>query len=106
MAPIDLGPAILASTGHSIHAAPYHRNNGGNLAMLHTMMAPPAEARQMLRRHQTSYIALCRGSLELMELERDARDGLAARLERGDVPDFLEPVELRPAGRLAVWRVR
>jgi len=105
MAPIDLGPGILVATAHSIYAAPYHRNNDGNIVMLRTMMAPPAEARQLLQRHEATYLVLCRGSLELMEPEQDAPNGLAALLGRGETPDFLEPVE-GPLGQLAVWRVR
>ena len=34
LAPIDLGPRILLDTPHGIVAAPYHRNNAGNLAAL------------------------------------------------------------------------
>src|SRR6266849_5806161 len=34
MAPIDLGPMILADTDHAVFAAPYHRNNDGIVAML------------------------------------------------------------------------
>ncbi len=48
MAPIDLGPGILAATDHSVFAAPYHRNNDGNRAMLSLMLADPAAARRML----------------------------------------------------------
>jgi hypothetical protein len=106
MAPIDLGPAILAATEHSIFAAPYHRNNGGNLAMLHLMLAAPREAQQMLSDRQVDYVALCLGSLEQAEFKQLAPDGLGARLGRGAIPDFLQPLELEPGSRLAVWRVR
>ena len=87
-------------------AAPYHRNNDGNLAMIRTMMAAPDEARRILRERGADYVVLCRGSLELLELTDMAPEGLAARLGRGDVPDFLQPVELSSAGNLTVWRVR
>ena len=61
MAPIDLGPAILAATDHAVFAAPYHRNNDGNLVMLNAMMLrprgcapdpfrPPGRLRRHLRR--------------------------------------------------------
>ena len=106
IAPIDLGPGILAATGHSVFAAPYHRNNDGNLAMIRTMMASPDEARRILKERQADYVALCRGSLELLELTDMAPDGLAARLGRGAVPDFLQAVPLDAAGNLTVWRVR
>jgi hypothetical protein len=106
MAPIDLGPAILAATGHSIFAAPYHRNNDGNLAMLHFMLAPPALARQILADRGVDYIALCRGNSEWAELSDLAPDGLAARLDRGQTPDFLRPLDhVDPSGKLSVWRV-
>lgn len=106
IAPIDLGPGILAATDHSVFAGPYHRNNDGNLAMIRAMMAAPAAAHRLLRERQVDYVVLCRGSLELLELTDMAPDGLAARLGRGEVPDFLQPVELGPANNLTAWRVR
>lgn len=106
IAPIDLGPSILAATEHSVFAGPYHRNNDGNLAMIRAMMADPDTARRILGDRQADYLALCRGSLELKELLDLAPDGLAARLGRGEVPDFLQPVTLTLSGNLTVWRVR
>ena len=106
IAPIDLGPGILVATEHSVFAAPYHRNNDGNLAMIRAMMAAPDAARRILREREADYVALCRGSLELLELTEMAPDGLAARLGRNEVPDFLQPVELNSADNLTVWRVR
>ena len=106
VAPIDLGPGILAATQHSVFAAPYHRNNDGNLVMIRTMMASPDDAHRILRDHQVDYVVLCRGSLELMELMDMAPDGLAARLERGNAPDFLQLLEFGPAGHLRAWRIR
>ena len=105
IAPIDLGPGILVATPHSVFAAPYHRNNDGNLAMIKAMMAAPDAAHRLLKERQVDYVVLCRGSLELLELTDIAPDGLAARLGRGEVPDFLQPVELGPANNLTAWRV-
>jgi hypothetical protein len=31
---------------------------------------------------------------------------LAARLGRGETPDFLEPLDLDPTHKISVWRVR
>lgn len=106
IAPIDLGPGILAATEHSVFSGPYHRNNDGNLVMIRAMMADPDTARRILGERQVDYVALCRGSLELKELLELAPDGLAARLGRGEVPDFLQPVTLSAPGNLTVWRVR
>ena len=107
MAPIDLGPAILAVTAHSIFAAPYHRNNDGNLAMLQVMLAAPPLAQQILSDRHVDYIVMCPGNLEQAEFSKLAPDGLAARLGSGRIPDFLQPLDhLDPAGKLAVWQVR
>ena len=107
MAPIDLGPAILVETNHDIFAAPYHRNNDGNLAMLKLMLAPPPLARQMLSDRHVDYLAVCKVPLLHgdMIIQR-APGGLAALLARGETPEFLEPIDLGPAAKIAVWRPR
>jgi hypothetical protein len=105
MAPIDLGPAILAATRHSVFAAPYHRNNDGNLAMIHTMLGAPQAVRDILRDRKVDYIVMCAGGFEQIEFSKLSPDGLAARLNRGDVPDFLQPLDLGPSSRLVAWRV-
>jgi hypothetical protein len=106
MAPIDLGPAILAATPHTVFAAPYHRNNDGNLAMLNLMLAVPPAAGQASAERDFDYIALCRNPIEQADFEEVAPDGLAARLGRGETFEFLQPLDLDPSGKLAVWRAR
>ena len=106
MASIDLGPAILAATEHEIFAAPYHRNNDGNLAMMEVMLSPPQAARQMLTDRHVDYVVICRGAPDQADFLKLAPDGLAARLGRGDRPDFLEPLTRDPKANLSVWRVR
>jgi hypothetical protein len=105
MAPIDIGPAILVETNHDIFAAPYHRNNDGNLAMLKLMLAPPPIARQMLSDHHVDYVIICRTAPDLAIIER-APDGLAAQLGRGETPEFLEPIYLGPTAKISAWRLR
>ena len=105
VAPIDLGPAILAATEHSVFAAPYHRNNDGNLAMVQVMLAEPAIAQQILSDRRADYIVLCAGGFDQIEFSKLAPNGLAAHLGRGEIPNFLEPLDLDPSGKLIVWRV-
>ena len=104
MAPIDSGPAILAATSHSVFAAPYHRNNNGNLAMLNAMLATRDRADQMLV--NVDYVIICPAAADQADFEQMAPDGLAARLNRGDAPGFLEPVTLVGAPKFSAWRVR
>jgi hypothetical protein len=105
MAPIDLGPMILADTDHAVFAAPYHRNNDGNLAMLKLMLAPIPAARQILSDRRVDYVVICATAPE-QDVVKIAPDGLAARLGRGETPDFLERLDLDPTHKLLVWRVR
>jgi hypothetical protein len=104
MAPIDLGPAILAETDHEVFAAPYHRNNDGMVTMLKLMLAPLPAARQILSDRRVDYLVTC--SAPDRDLVKLAPDGLAARLGRGETPDFLEPLDLDPTHKISVWRVR
>lgn len=106
LAPIDLGPAILAATGHAVFAAPYHRNNDGNLAMLNVMLSAPEAARRILSERQIDYVVICADSADQTDFIRLSPDGLAARLGRGESPDFLQPLDLDPTREIAVWRVR
>ena len=105
MAPIDLGPAILVNTDHAVFAAPYHRNNDGNVAMLKLMLAPVPAARQILSDRRVDYVVICSTAPE-QDFVKLAPDGLAARLGRGETPDFLERLDLDPTHKIAVWRVR
>jgi len=105
MAPVDLGPAILAETNHEVFAAPYHRNNDGNAAMLKLMLAPLPTAQQILLHRRADYVVTCSATPDpgIIKL---APDGLEARLGRGETPDFLEPLDLGPTHKISVWRVR
>ena len=105
MAPIDLGPAILAETNHDVFAAPYHRNNDGNLAMLKLMLALPSVAHQMLSDRYVDYVVICRTAPNRNIIER-APDGLEAKLARGETPEFLESIDLGPAAKISAWRLR
>jgi hypothetical protein len=105
MAPVDLGPMILAATDHAVFAAPYHRNNDGIVAQLRLMLAPLPAARQILRDHRVDYVVTCSGAID-EDFAKLAPDGLAARLARGETPDFLEPLDLDPSRKISVWRVR
>ena len=105
MAPIDLGPAILAETTHDVFAAPYHRNNDGNAALIKLMLAPLPTARQILSDHRVDYLITCSAATDRNVIKL-APEGLEARLGRGETPDFLERLDLDPAHKISVWRVR
>lgn len=102
---IDLGPAILAETPHSIIAAPYHRNVAGNGAMLDVMLGSDAVARRVLTERAIDYVVICPSAAEQANYAREAPQGLAARLVKGETPDFLVRLPLEGGNGLMAWRV-
>jgi hypothetical protein len=92
VAPIDAGSYVLAFTRHRVVAAPYHRNNHGNLIMLETFLAEPRSAEALLRANGVDYVALCTDLRETATLAERAPNGLAAALLKGEIPAFLSPV--------------
>jgi hypothetical protein len=89
-----------------VFAAPYHRNNDGNLAMVNVMLSAPEAARQILSDRHVDYVVICAASSDQSNFIRLAPDGLAVRLGRGENADFLERLDLDPTHKLAAWRVR
>ena len=102
-APIDAGPFLLAHTGLSVLAAPYHRDNAGNHAVIAGFLAPPDEARSIVRATGARYLMTCGDETGLER--RAAPEGLAAALAADRVPDWLVPVSLG-ATPFRVYRVR
>ena len=105
MAPLDLGPAILAETSHDVFAGPYHRNNDGNTAFLRLMLAPLPTAQQILSDRRVDYVITCSAAPD-PNIIKLAPEGLEARLSRGETPEFLEPIDLGPAAKISAWRPR
>lgn len=103
---IDIGPTILYETAHSIFAAPYHRNGGGNRAAFDLLLGDDAAARRVIAGKGIDYVAICPGAPEHFNYSRAALQGLAARLGRGEVPDYLEALPGDAKATLRVFRVR
>ncbi|MBP1183090.1 hypothetical protein [Methylobacterium sp. PvR107] len=104
---IDLGPAILLRTGHSIVAAPYHRNLVGLRAAIEAFEGSQAVVREVARDRGADYLVLC--TLALEPGGPDKPQPFATGLARGSqaIPDWLEPVGGMPGGSpLRVWRIR
>ncbi len=102
---IDIGPAILARTKHSVLAAPYHRNVRGNANAYDILLADDMIAHRLLKEYQASYIAICPGSPDRTYMRDAAPDGLSERLARGDTPDYLEAMPGVPGETLKIFRV-
>ncbi|MCT2576689.1 MAG: GtrA family protein [Mesorhizobium sp.] len=106
LASSNLGSPILMFTGHRALAGPYHRNVGGNLAMLDAFMGTPDAARAIIEREHVGLVAICRGNSEELSLAAQAPKGLAARLLKRDVPDWLELDDATASKPVEIYKVR
>lgn len=105
-APMDLGPAVLFHSPHGVVATAHHRARLAMSDVVTAFLGTPDEARAVVRRHGAEYVMLCAGMGEVELYRKRAPAGFAARLVSGDVPDWLEQVELEGPPQVHLWRVR
>ena len=86
-APIDAGPYLLAHTGLSVVAGPYHRNNLGNAAVLTGFTATPEAARDIVRGTGARFVLVCASDAA----PRPGSADLLTALTGGRPPSWLTP---------------
>ncbi len=103
---IDLGPFILAQTGDSALAAPYHRMGWGILKA-HALLSAPADgaAQSMSRQAGVAYVLECRFHARHGDRSDMTKDSLQKRLDAGTPPPWLQPLS-SPNAPLQAYRVR
>jgi hypothetical protein len=104
--PLDITPAILASSHHRAIASGYHRNGGGIHDVIVTFAGPLPQARAVIAKRNIDYVVMCQGAAESIRWANRGPGGLASLLNDGRSPDWLEPVSIRGLKGLRVWRVR
>ncbi|WP_404336392.1 hypothetical protein AB2M62_19140 [Sphingomonas sp. MMS12-HWE2-04] len=102
--PLEMTPALLATSRHRAIASGYHRNDLAIRRVLVTFTGAPEQAHRLVRESRADYVAGCPGGNETELYKRVAPNGFWARLERGERFDWLEPVPLQDSPML-VWRV-
>jgi hypothetical protein len=105
LATANPGSVLLRFTPDSVLTANYHRNQTGMVEALKTGMAEPADAIEMLHREKIAYVLVCDGDPQVGMIKAKAPTGLFARLVNGEIPEFLEPIELGGDRKLRLFRV-
>lgn len=107
-----VGSSVLASTRHSVLAAPYHRNSQGTLTAINAFRSTPEAAKEIVEASGATLVLVCRGLPEAQfYMEHPAGDGvrgedtLAYALREGRAPVWLERVNTGDSP-LQLYRVR
>jgi hypothetical protein len=102
---IDLGPRLIAMTGHSAIAGPYHRNGTVILEVQHAFRdESPEVAHAVMKRHGATMLLLCPGMAESTIYAAQARQGFYMQMVSGKVPAWLQPVALPANSPFKLWR--
>ena len=104
-APLDLGPAILRWSHHSVVATGHHRANEAMADVINGFTLPPDVAEILIRDHNTRYVLVCTDVTEFSNYAAAEPGGLAGRLTANDIPAWLTPVKFDAPDQFRVYRV-
>lgn len=105
MVPLDFGPSLLFWTHHSVVATGHHRNGEAMADAIRTFIATPDAAEALVRKHGATLVVYCGVGNDLILYRKRHKNGLAALLDAGRTPNWLEPVINGGHDGLSVWRV-
>lgn len=103
---LDLGPAILVNTPHTVVATAHHRASDAMRDLLVAFLGPDHGARAIMARRGATMVVICPTDGEAQLYSRLAPDGFMAHLIAGKAPAWLEPMPLAASGGIRMWRVR
>lgn len=106
LAPLNVGPALLNYTRHGTLAGGYHRSNLVMRDVITAYLSTPDKAEAIVRTHRVDYVMICTTGVENVHYRKGHPNGLTARLNRGEIPAWLEPVPSASSRKLRIWRVK
>jgi hypothetical protein len=102
---VDLGPRLITVTHHDAIAGPYHRN-GQQIADVFNFWRGSAEqAHRIAEKYHANYVLSCPNSSTTTIFMAETPKGFYAQLQRGQVPNWLTPVQLPKDSPFKMWRV-
>jgi hypothetical protein len=103
---VDFGPRLIAMTKHNAITGPYHRNDQ---AIADSMMAFRGDAanahRIMVDTYRANYVLICPNQSSATIFMAEAKKGFYVQLAAGNVPGWLQPVDLGPKSPWKMWKV-
>ncbi len=103
---VDMGPRLITVTHHNAIAGPYHRNGDAILDVHHAFTGTARGFRPIAARHKATYLLTCPNMAETTVYRARNPHGFYGQLARGQVPNWLEPVELPKNSAFRLWKIR
>jgi len=103
---LDLGPAILVNTQHTVIATAHHRASAAMRDLIVAFLGPDQAARAVMAKRGATMVVICPKGAESHLYSRLAPNGFMAHLAGGKAPVWLEPVPLAPQSGIMAWRLR
>ncbi|MEE4153332.1 MAG: hypothetical protein V2I27_04155 [Erythrobacter sp.] len=106
-APLDIGPAILLNSDHTVVATGHHRAEAAMRDVIAAFLAPEDQARAIIADNGADYLVLCSDLFEPANYQlKGGPESLAAQLVDANAPAWLEPISVDAPETFKVWRVR
>jgi hypothetical protein len=103
---VDLGPRLIALTHHDTITGPYHRNWRQIVDVMHAWRGSAQQAHQIIvDRYHSNYVLSCPNSSTTTIFTSEVPKGFYGQLEHGEVPKWLQPVQLPEDSPYKMWRV-
>ena len=102
----DLAPRVITVTHHRSIMGPYHRNGQAIVDSMMLFRGSPDNAHALLAKYHANYLMTCPLFSQATVFSSEAPKGFYAQLEKGQVPTWLERVDLGPTSPLKLWKVK
>jgi hypothetical protein len=103
---VDLGPRLITLTHHDTITGPYHRNWIQIVDVMNAWRGSAEQAHQIIvGKYHSDYVLSCPKSSTTTIFMSEAPKGFYGQLERGQVPKWLQPVQLPKDSPYKMWKV-
>lgn len=102
---VDLGPRLITVTHHDAVAGPYHRNGQQIADDMNFWRGSASQAHAIAAKYRSNYVLTCPDSSTTTIFESEAPGGFYVQLRRGQVPNWLQPVNLPKDSPYRMWKV-
>jgi hypothetical protein len=102
---VDLGPRLITITHHDAITGPYHRNGEQIADVMNAFRGSADQAHRLITKYRSNYLLTCPNSSTTTIFMSEAPKGFYGQLERGQVPNWLQPLQLPKDSPFKMWRV-